>query len=188
MLQHADLFFQLFLDVFWHSLVIPGGAWRFAPTAKRRLYDGLFSAGSFVCKSGVKETLQDEHCGDLVNHLAPFPRLVAGRIQMPVRFGGREPFVPQGHGNTGFGLQVLGQSLCLERLGADVSRHIQRVPHHHLFAPVFAHQPAQGAEVLTPVLAHQGQHWLGGETEFIRDRDPNPAIAHVQPQNPSHIH
>jgi hypothetical protein len=68
--------------------VIPGGAWRFLANGKTRLYDGFFLAGSFVCGAGVKETLQDEHGGDLVNHLAPFPRLMAGRIQMPVRFRG----------------------------------------------------------------------------------------------------
>jgi hypothetical protein len=53
----------------------------FAANGKRRLYDALFLVGALVCRAGVEETLQDEYGGDLVNDVAPFSRLVAGRVQ-----------------------------------------------------------------------------------------------------------
>jgi len=128
----------------------------------------------------VKEALQNEHRGYLIDDRTAVCGQAAGSIQVTMRLGGREPFVPERNCGTGLELQGLGYGLRLEGLGADVARHVQRVAHHHLGTAILAHQPGQGAKVLAPVLAHQGEHGLRSEAQFVGDRHPDAAVADIQ--------
>ena len=98
-------------------------------------------------------------------------------------FGGREPFVPQRQLDPGLGLKGVGKVLGLERLGTDVTRHIQRVADHHLGTSILAHQPGQGAKILPPILTHQSEHRLRGEPKLVGDGDADTAIADIEAQN-----
>ena len=80
-------------------------------------------------------------------------------------------------------MQGLRQSLRLERLGADVARHVQRIAHDHLGTPIPAHQPSQGAKVLPAVFANQGEDRLRGQAQLVGDSHTDPAVANVQPQD-----
>jgi hypothetical protein len=132
---------------------------------------------------GVKEALQNEHRGDLVNHRAAISTLVAGRIQVTMSLGGGEPFVPQRDRNSGLALKILGQALRLEGLRADIARHVQRIAHHHLGAAIFPHDPGQGVHVLSPVLAHDGEDRLRRQPQFVGNRYSDAAVSNIQAQD-----
>src|SRR5580704_16910480 len=133
--------------------------------------------------AGVKKTLQDEHGGYLVDHGTAIGRHATGGIQMTMSFGGGEPFIPQGDLHSGMELQRVGEVLRLERLRTNVTGHVQGVAHHYLGTAVSAYQPGQGAEVLAPVFAHQGEDGLRGEPQLVGDGNADAPIADVETQD-----
>ena len=92
--------------------------------SKTRLYDDHGRRSCLRARRAssprIKEALQDEHRGHLVDHRAPASRQAARRIQMTMRLGGREPFVPKRNPGAGLKLKSLRQGLGLERLRAYV--------------------------------------------------------------------
>ena len=145
----------------------------------------LFSRTPGASSPGVQEALQNEHRGYLIDDRSSISRKAAGSIQVTMRLGGRKPFVPERNLGPGLKLQSLGKGLRLESLGADVTRHVKRIAHHHLGAAISAHQASQGGKILAPILAHQGEHGLRGEPQFVGDRHPDAAVSDIQTQDPA---
>jgi hypothetical protein len=133
-----------------------------------------------MSRAGVKKTLQNEHGGYLIDDGTPIGRHAAGGIQVTMGFGGGEPFVPQRHLHTCVEVERVGEILRLERLRTDVAGHVERIAHHHPVTSILAYQPGQRAEILAPVLTHQGKDGLGGEPQLVGNGDPDPAITHVK--------
>ena len=109
-------------------------------------------------------------------------------VQMPMRLCRRQPFVPQMHRNPELHSQLLRKRLRLCGLWALIPRHIQRIPHHSLRHSMFPQHPSHRLQICSPPRPMQRKQRLRRIPQWVRDRQPNPPVPHIQPQNPSHQH
>ena len=133
---------------------------------------------------GFQKRLQNQHRRHLVDDPFAPDRSVPGVIQMPVRLGRRKPLVPKMHRCPQLRSQVLSKRLRLGRLRALVAGHIQRVPHHHLSHPMLAKHPCHRLEVRASPSPMQRKQWLRRIPQRARDRQSNPPVPNIKPQNP----
>jgi hypothetical protein len=132
---------------------------------------------------GFQKRLQNQHRRHLVDDPFASHRSVSGVIQMPMRLGGRKPLVPEMHRCPKLRPQVLSKRLRLGRLRALVAGHIQRVPHHHLRHPMLAQHPRHRLEVRASPSPMQRKQWLRRIPQRVRDRQSNPPVPDIKPQN-----
>jgi len=103
----------------------------------------------------------------------------AGGVEMAMSFGGGEAFVPEIERQAGFLVDVAGELLGLDGLGAEVAGHVEGVADDDGLAGVAAGEASEGAEVVAAGGAGEGEDGLSGEAEGVRDGDADPAIAYV---------
>ena len=101
-------------------------------------------AGRGLCRSSAVEVLVEEAPARIDDLRALAPRRVTASVQMPVGFGGRQPLVPQMHGEAEVGAQLLGELLRLGRLRALIAGHVQRIADDCLHDGVLAQEAGDG--------------------------------------------
>jgi hypothetical protein len=134
--------------------------------------------------SGLQKRLQNQHRRHLVDDSFAPDRSVPGVVEMSVRLSRRKPLVPKMHRCPELRPQVLSKRLRLGRLRALVTRHIQRVPYHHLRHPMLAQHPRHRLEVRAPPSPMQRKQGLRCISQRVRDRQSNPPVPNIKPQNP----
>jgi hypothetical protein len=138
----------------------------------------LYDAGTGA--PGVEKALQDQHGGDLVDHLAVSGGGASGGVQVAMGFGGAEALIPEMDGEGEGAAEGFGEGLGADRLRADVSGKMEGVAENDLRAAKFAEQAAERLQVLLLIPANKGQHRLRGEAEFIGDGNANAAGAKIE--------
>jgi hypothetical protein len=132
----------------------------------------------------IQKRLQNQHRRHLVNDpLAPHGG-VSRLIQMPVSLGSRQPLVPQMDRHGKLRPQVLGKGLCLGSLWALVAGHIKRIAHHGFRHSMLAQDTGQPLEISAPVRPMQCKQRLRRIAQRVGDGQPDPPVAHIEPQNP----
>jgi hypothetical protein len=131
---------------------------------------------------GVEEALQNQHGSHLIDDLAMAGGGSAGGKEVAMSFGRGKALVPQMNGEGKGGVEGLGEGVGFRGLGADVAGHVERIAKDNGGAAEFPEQAAEGFEVLLCVFTNQGEDGLSGETEFVRNRDPNAAVSEVEAQ------
>jgi hypothetical protein len=134
---------------------------------------------------GIEEALQNQHGSDLIDDSAVLLEGPADRVQMAMGLSGREPFIPEMHGQSKSAAKSIGERLHVFRLAAYVAGHVQRKTEHNSGALEFAEQATQRFEVLLRVFALQGHHRLRRQTQLVRNRHTNAAAAKVESQKAS---
>ena len=131
--------------------------------------------------------MQDEDGGHLIDDLAMLAAGAAGGVEVAMGFGGGEPLVPQGDGELKLLAQDFGEGVHLGSLGAQISRHVERVADDDVGAVVFAHDAGERLQVLSAVGADQGEHRLG-QSQQIGDGHADAAVAYVEAEDAGLIH
>ena len=137
-----------------------------------------------LVRSGLQKGLQNQHRSHLIDDPFPPNRSVPGVVQMSVRLGRRQPLIPQMHHDSELRSQLLGKRLRLGRLRTLIPGHIQRIPDHSLRNPMLPKHPRNRLQVRPSSRTVQSKQRLCGISKRIRDRQSNPAVSNVEPQNP----
>lgn len=140
----------------------------------QRLYDAV--AG----RMGIEEALQDQYGGNLVDHGAVGGAGAAGGVQMAMSLRGAQALIPQVHREGEAFAKRLREVLGPLGLGTDVAGRVERVAEHDGRAVEPAQQAPQRLQVLAEVFANQGKDGLGGEAEFVGDRDADASRAEIE--------
>lgn len=143
-------------------------------TASQRLYDAV--AGALR----VKEALQYQHGGYLIDDLAVSGAGAARGIEVAVGFGGGEALVPEVDGEGEGFTKRFGKLVGPLGLGADVAGGVEGIAEHDGDAAEPAEEAAERLEVLTKVFADEGENGLGGEAELIGDGDADASGAEIE--------
>lgn len=137
---------------------------------------GLFSAA-------FHPSLQDQDGGHAVDRLASFLNRKIGLTQQAVGFDGRKALVPEMDRQLEVLAEILRKRLNLLGLDAFSARHPQRETNHDLRDSVVANYPVEKRKVIFLVLAVQRFKALGGDTEWVRDRDTNAARSDIKAED-----
>ncbi len=131
------------------------------------------------------ETIEDQHRRHLINDPLPPHRGMPRIIQMTVRLGCRQPFVPKMHRNPELRPQILGKCLRLDRLRAQVAGHIQRISHDNLGHFVLPEQPGHRLHICLASRSMQRKQRLCRVPKRVGDRQPNSPVPYVKSDNPT---
>ena len=102
-----------------------------------------------MSSTGIEEALQNEHRGYLIDDRTAISRLAAGGVQVAMRLGGREPFVPERELVAPVSSCRSWATACaLSAWGLTSPDMYSGLPTTTWAAAILAHQPGQGAKVL----------------------------------------
>ena len=87
------------------------------------------------------------------------------------------------HGNAELRPQLLRKRLGLRRLRALVPRHIERIPNHDFLHRMLSQYPAHRLQVCLLPGAMERKEWLRCVSQWVRDRQTNPAVPHIEPHD-----
>jgi len=118
----------------------------------------------------VKEGLQDERGGDLVDNSAVGLAGVTGFVEHLMGFVGGESLIPGVNRELRELSQFRGEGLDLNGLGGDLAIRAERVPYDNSCHLVPAAEAGQGAEVFARIPATvKSEDGLSREAQFVGD-------------------
>lgn len=144
--------------------------------------------------SGFEEGLEDQHGSDLIddvfaaNTSGVWPPGVAERVKMAMGFGRGEALIPKVDGKAELHAEGVCKGLGAGGLRALVAGHVERIADHCLVnGGVFSQDAGNGLEVVpkavAPESSMEGEERLRSKAEFIRKREPDAPLAHVESQH-----
>ncbi len=118
----------------------------------------------------LKERLQDQYCGDLIDYAPVLLAHVASFVEDPVRFLGCEALVPQVDRQTGQLGELGGEGLRSRGPRALLAREVQRITDDDTGNAVTPREARQGAQVFAGIaFALEGQHGLRSQAQLVGD-------------------
>ena len=132
--------------------------------------NGAAGSGLRSSLSVLKERLQDQYCGHLIDYAAMLLARMASFVEDLMRFFGCEALVPQVDRQTGQFAEFGGERLRFCGPRALFAREVQRITDDDTGNAVTPREARQGAQVI-PWIAFtlEGQHGLRGEAQLVGD-------------------
>ncbi len=136
---------------------------------------------------GAEEGFQEEHGGDLIDDLCSL--LAAGfgawcwtrAVEDGVGFSGGEALIEEVDDEGGvLRSERIGEGFCLESLGTEVARGIERETNNEAGNRMFAQQAGDGFEIGPQAGSVEREEGLGGEAEGIREGEADPAVTDIE--------
>lgn len=113
---------------------------------------------------------------------------MAERVEVAMGFGRSEALIPKADGKAELPAQGVCEGLGAGGLRTLVAGHVERVADDGFpDRGVFAQDAGDGFEVVAKAVASggsmQGEERLRGVAEFIREREPDAAVAYIEAQH-----
>ncbi len=132
---------------------------------------------------GIQIALENKNGGHLIDDLLARMGGATCGIQMTMRLGGAETFIPQNDREFQIFFDGGGELLCRQRARANVAGHVQRQAHHDSRTAMSAHDASQRAHVLAALCTMQRQQGLRGQSHLIGDGHANATIPMIETKN-----
>lgn len=131
----------------------------------------------------VQIALQNEDGGDLVDDgFAGVGRAACG-IQMAMRLGGAEAFIPEKHGEFQLRFDLRGKLFCGKGARADIAGHVQGQANDNGGAAVAPDDAGKRTHVIAAIGAVDSEQRLGGVAKLIGQSNADAAIPMIEAQD-----
>ena len=131
----------------------------------------------------IQPALQNQNRGNLVDDIFAIACPAAHRVQMAMRLGRAHSFVPQMNRQRELLPQMVSKLFRSHSSRTAIAGKVNGPAYYDFRTAVTPQQPSYGAQVGTQVGVDDGEQRLRGDSKFIRQRDPDAALALIDPQH-----
>ena len=129
----------------------------------------------------IQPALQDQHSGDLVDHIFSIPCASSHCIQVTMRLGRAHAFIPQMYRQVEFFPQAVGKFFRRNRPRAAIARKVDRPSNHDPRTCIATQQSSDRPQIVARIGVDDGQQRLRRQPQFIGNSDTDSSRPMIEP-------